>query len=157
MEPTDNSSFLFEAPNDIKRDEWVQKIIYTASLPPSMQLTMPAHETDLMMNYRKDSALSVSSEYRKWDDIEYYDGPFEGKRDKRFSSSEEPLYDDIAHNIDHISNPIYAIPHADADSRSSTLSSYNDNLESARSSVSDQSYRTGNRLKYFLLACKHFL
>lgn len=156
LEPTDNSSFLFEAPNDIKRDEWVQKINYISGLPPSMQLMMPADETDSIMNYRKDSALSVSSEYRKWDDIEYYDEAFETKRNDRVSFAEEPLYDDIAQNIDHVSNPIYAIPHANIDRRSSTLS-YNDNPESARSSVSDQSYRTGNRPIYFILAIKYFL
>ncbi|GFS88899.1 spectrin alpha chain, partial [Nephila pilipes] len=41
VELSDNSSFLFEAQNDIKRDEWMQKVNFTASLLPKEQLLSP--------------------------------------------------------------------------------------------------------------------
>ncbi|KAG8194892.1 hypothetical protein JTE90_029183 [Oedothorax gibbosus] len=45
LELSDRSTFLFEAPNDIKREEWMQKINFTANLPPSKQLMSVAEES----------------------------------------------------------------------------------------------------------------
>lgn len=141
LEPTDSSSFLFEAPNDIKMNDWMQKLNYIAALPPSMQLMMPTDERDSMMSYRKGSAFSTASEYDISVDMTERAGTSSAKRNERGSVAGDSLYDDITHNFDTVSNPIYEVPYQET-IRSSTLTSYDEALQSARSSLSEQSYQT---------------
>lgn len=148
LEPTDGSSFLFEAENDIKRKDWIQKINYTASLPPSMQLMSAADERDTVVSPRKDTIGSEKDDHDTWTAFkekgERADSQVK-KDDYRYSFTEDEIYDDIAMSIDTIqavSNPIYDTPGVDNE-RSDTLTSYDEALHSARSSLSNQSYRTG--------------
>ncbi|XP_054709348.1 spectrin beta chain-like [Uloborus diversus] len=76
VEISDGSSFLFEAPNDIKRDEWIKKICYTSQLSPSEQL--------------KDSLpdrVSIEDETDETEEDKMYESPFEESERKTSSES----------------------------------------------------------------------
>lgn len=126
LETADNSQFLFEASNDIKRNEWIKKISFAANLPPHMQLMgMDGDYDDFQVHGREKRYESASS--IKYDDLD---------------DTEEPLYQDVEQNIESVSNPIYAVPHEEMKRTFSITSeeSYTDEaFESAKSSFSNQS------------------
>ncbi|XP_055926294.1 spectrin beta chain, non-erythrocytic 1-like isoform X1 [Argiope bruennichi] len=78
LELSDNSAFLFEAQNDIKRDEWMQKINFTANLPPSKQLLSPNEESEYATP-KKEKYQAVIAEEETYSTI----------GDKSFESSSE--------------------------------------------------------------------
>ncbi|GIX92156.1 spectrin beta chain, non-erythrocytic 1 [Caerostris extrusa] len=63
LELSDNSSYLFEAQNDIKRQEWMQKINFTASLPPRQQLLSPKENEQFEISIKEESQKTIEELY----------------------------------------------------------------------------------------------
>nr|XP_042906281.1 spectrin beta chain, non-erythrocytic 2 isoform X2 [Parasteatoda tepidariorum] len=72
LEVSDRSAFLFEALSDIKRQEWMQKIKYAASLPPNRQLTTAYDQTSYSRSKGQKQAPPAYEEdrYERYDDVD---------------------------------------------------------------------------------------
>ncbi|GFS73886.1 spectrin beta chain, non-erythrocytic 1 [Trichonephila clavipes] len=179
LELSDNSAFLFEAQNDIKRDEWMQKINFTASLLPKEQLLSPNEvvqsesiakgkkhnevEEEALYSTVGDKSFESSTESYKFSEeadshhdrtfsetYESYKFPedlddFKGRSSEAYGSSFKTSFPEKRDSIDtRTMEDIYGDPFRYEDpfedtGRSFSITSFDENPQSARSSLSNQS------------------
>ncbi|GFQ78654.1 spectrin alpha chain, non-erythrocytic 1 [Trichonephila clavata] len=179
LELSDNSAFLFEAQNDIKRDEWMQKINFTASLLPKEQLLSPNEviqsesvakgkkynkvEEEALYSTVGDKSFESSTESYKFSEeadsqhdrtfsetYESYKFPedlddYKGRSSEAYGSSFKTSVPEKRDSIDtRTMEDIYGDPFRYEDpfedtGRSFSITSFDENPQSARSSLSNQS------------------
>ncbi|GFS59412.1 spectrin beta chain, non-erythrocytic 5 [Trichonephila inaurata madagascariensis] len=180
LELSDNSAFLFEAQNDIKRDEWMQKINFTASLLPKEQLLSPNEvvqsesiakgkkhnevEEEALYSTVGDKSFESSTESYKFSEeadshhdrtfsetYESYKFPedfddFKGRSpSEAYGGSFKASFPEKRDSIDtRTMEDIYGDPFRYEDpfedtGRSFSITSFDENPQSARSSLSNQS------------------
>lgn len=158
LELSDRSAFLFEAPNDIKRQEWMQKINFTANLPPSKQLMSVAEDSQFMESAKENTInIGTVDELYSSPTNERLHEPSEDSRSRVSSDTPQnfsftAVYDKPQHSDSYVNygkdyNDFYDDPFDDTTGRTFSITSYEASEKdpvSARSSLSNQSsYVTG--------------
>lgn len=168
LELSDRSAFLFEAPNDIKRQEWMQKINFTANLPPSKQLMSVAEESQFMAS-AKERTLNIgtvdelystpTNERLRREPSEESQAPVSSDAVQNFLSTaiyDKPQHSYVNYGKDY--NDFYDDPFDETSGRTFSVTSYEASEKepvSARSSLSNQSsYVTGKCVCQIIVSTK---